>query len=229
MSGEERLRDRIEALLAEEEGRRATRRTKRQEEMAQIERRMARFRQLAREWMDSRIVPRLKVLSDTLPNALPIACSSAPECASIRFEPTHEFPTDAKVDVWLSGDAAAGTVRATFKVSIVPILGDFDREGTIELDLGVPDTAALDRFLDDRIVGFVRDYLRIQQPDSPYQKDRIVSDPVCGMTFPIGEAYGSAEHDGRRYYFCAEKCQERFVARPESFLDTVTGVAHDRR
>ncbi len=58
MSDHGALRDRIEALLAEEERHRATRRTRRQEEMAQIERRMARFRQLAREWMDGRIVPR---------------------------------------------------------------------------------------------------------------------------------------------------------------------------
>lgn len=218
MGGHEDLAKRIEALLEEEERHRATRRTRRQQEMADLERRMARFRQAAREWMDGWVLPRLKVLSNSLANALPVACSGTPECATIRMEPTHEYPTEAKVDVWLSQDASARNVRVTFKVSILPILGDFDREGVLELDLDAPDTEALDRFLDQRVLGFVRDYLRIQQPDSPYQKDRIVTDPVCRMTFPIAEAFGWVEREGQRHYFCAESCRRQFTARPEAYL-----------
>ncbi len=225
------LAKRIQALLEEEERHRATRRTRRQQEMADLERRMARFRQVSREWMEGRIVPRLRLLADTLPNALPAACSGTPECATVRLEPTHEYPTEAKLDVWLSQDASAQNVRVTFKVSIIPILGDFDREGTIELDLDKPDVEALDRFLDERVVGFVRDYLKIQQPDSPYQKDRIVKDPVCHMTFPIGEAFAWVEREGQRFYFCAETCRRQFTARPEAYeraLESGMGAPYGR-
>lgn len=223
------LAKRIQALLEEEERHRATRRTRRQQEMADLERRMARFRQVSREWMQERIVPRMRILADTLPNALPVACTTSPDCATIRLEPTHEYPTEAKLDVWLSQDASAKNVRVMFKVSIVPILGDFDREGTIDLDLERPDTDALDRFLDERVVGFVRDYLKIQQPDSPYQKDRIVTDPVCRMTFPINEAFAWVEREGKRYYFCAESCRRQFTARPEAYereLSAGLGAVH---
>jgi Cu+-exporting ATPase len=43
-------------------------------------------------------------------------------------------------------------------------------------------------------------------------------DPVCLMEIEEGDAVGSHEHDGVRYYFCHPSCQERFVTNPAEFL-----------
>lgn len=42
-------------------------------------------------------------------------------------------------------------------------------------------------------------------------------DPVCGMTVEIAGARHTAEHAGRRWYFCCGGCRERFLAAPERF------------
>ena len=43
-------------------------------------------------------------------------------------------------------------------------------------------------------------------------------DPVCGMEVEPEKAAATAEYAGRKYYFCAEGCRERFVADPEKYL-----------
>ncbi len=44
-------------------------------------------------------------------------------------------------------------------------------------------------------------------------------DPVCGMTVDPAKTSHHARHAGQDYHFCSSKCRERFVARPEIFLE----------
>jgi len=43
-------------------------------------------------------------------------------------------------------------------------------------------------------------------------------DPVCGMTVQPATAAGSYEYQGKKYYFCATRCLERFRGDPEYYL-----------
>jgi Cu+-exporting ATPase len=43
-------------------------------------------------------------------------------------------------------------------------------------------------------------------------------DPVCGMMVEEAKAAGSAEHGGKRYYFCSKHCLARFQAEPAKYL-----------
>jgi Cu+-exporting ATPase len=43
-------------------------------------------------------------------------------------------------------------------------------------------------------------------------------DPVCGMTLSLDAGNSSREHKGETYYFCSQKCHDRFAADPEHFL-----------
>jgi Cu+-exporting ATPase len=43
-------------------------------------------------------------------------------------------------------------------------------------------------------------------------------DPVCGMTVDPATAAGSAEYEGRRYFFCSPHCLARFQADPRRYL-----------
>jgi xanthine dehydrogenase accessory factor len=43
------------------------------------------------------------------------------------------------------------------------------------------------------------------------------TDPICGMTVTVAGARHSAEHEGRRYYFCCEHCQRTFERDPHRY------------
>ena len=45
----------------------------------------------------------------------------------------------------------------------------------------------------------------------------MVTDPVCGMKIDDGEAAGTAEYEGRTFYFCSELCRDAFMADPASY------------
>lgn len=45
----------------------------------------------------------------------------------------------------------------------------------------------------------------------------MVTDPVCGMRIDDAEAAGTAEYEGRTYYFCSEMCRDAFVANPTAY------------
>ena len=42
-------------------------------------------------------------------------------------------------------------------------------------------------------------------------------DPVCGMEVDAATAYSEAV-GGETYYFCSEKCKDRFEADPERYV-----------
>jgi Cu+-exporting ATPase len=43
-------------------------------------------------------------------------------------------------------------------------------------------------------------------------------DPVCGMTVDTANPRGTAEHNGKTYYFCCAGCATKFKADPEKYL-----------
>lgn len=50
----------------------------------------------------------------------------------------------------------------------------------------------------------------------------MVTDPVCGMKIDGDEAAGTAEYEGRTFYFCSEACREVFEADPASYAGAGT-------
>jgi Cu+-exporting ATPase len=51
----------------------------------------------------------------------------------------------------------------------------------------------------------------------PEQPGQSAKDPVCGMTVKITPQARSASHDGRTYYFCGQRCLEKFVSEPTRY------------
>ncbi|MGI9420807.1 MAG: heavy metal translocating P-type ATPase [Geminicoccaceae bacterium] len=67
--------------------------------------------------------------------------------------------------------------------------------------------------------------------DAAKASDDVTRDPVCAMTVDPTTGRIRAEHDGRAFHFCAERCRERFIAGPDAFVeatDPVCGMAVDR-
>lgn len=50
-------------------------------------------------------------------------------------------------------------------------------------------------------------------------KALVVRDPVCGMSVDPATNSHRAKHEGREFYFCSERCSDRFTADPSLFLD----------
>ncbi|OJA06030.1 heavy metal translocating P-type ATPase [Halomonas sp. QHL1] len=46
-----------------------------------------------------------------------------------------------------------------------------------------------------------------------------VKDPVCGMDVDPHASRHRANHAGKTWYFCSEKCQDKFVAKPDAYLE----------
>jgi YHS domain-containing protein len=50
--------------------------------------------------------------------------------------------------------------------------------------------------------------------------DGRVKDPVCGMSVDPHRSTRRADHGGRTYCFCSDRCRERFIADPSRFLES---------
>jgi YHS domain-containing protein len=46
----------------------------------------------------------------------------------------------------------------------------------------------------------------------------MAKDPVCGMDVEGQEAAATYEYKGKKYYFCAAGCKDRFSKDPGKFL-----------
>ena len=55
----------------------------------------------------------------------------------------------------------------------------------------------------------------------------VAIDPVCGMQVAKGSPAAVANVDGVRYYFCAPRCQDRFVKNPAKFLGLTPVMIED--
>ncbi len=52
---------------------------------------------------------------------------------------------------------------------------------------------------------------------SPTVAPVVATDPICQMTVTIADARYTAEHEGRRYYFCCQHCQRTFEKEPQRY------------
>ena len=51
------------------------------------------------------------------------------------------------------------------------------------------------------------------------------TDPVCGMQVDLAAGGPTADHDGRTFHFCSERCRDQFVADPGAHLDPTSTTA----
>src|SRR6266852_9543966 len=52
-----------------------------------------------------------------------------------------------------------------------------------------------------------------------------VKDPVCGMGVDPNRAAGSHQHAGRRYFFCSQRCLEKFRTEPARYVGQAAAAA----
>ena len=67
--------------------------------------------------------------------------------------------------------------------------------------------------------------------DAAPAAEAVIRDPVCGMTVDPAAGKPTAEHGGRTFHFCSERCRTKFQAEPDKYLmatDPVCGMNVER-
>jgi YHS domain-containing protein len=204
------LKEQIQALMSQQTQERKIRIAARQKEMMELVDRKALYEVTARKCVIDSVIPRLETLRQALGNGNPVQLSGDGCSACLGLRSNEGFPVGADLSVSIGHDVDIQSLDLSWKVSVIPILMEYDREASLSLNLKSPDMDQLGRFLDERVLRFVSDYLRIHAPDSPYLRNAEVVDPVCRMSFPASEAVSSITVGTRTFYFCAESCAAKF-------------------
>ena len=218
MSDTSSLEQRLAALLGEVAERRAQEHRQRAEVMKEVEPRRRRFEQTAGAWMTELVLPRLQTLAGALSPTAGIEHGGGGLSALLNVGSSKEYPVAASLAVSITPSALYERASVEIKPLLIPMFVGHPSASCCEVDVNEAATEGLARFLDDGLVAFADSYFRVREPDSPYRRGAIVTDPVCGMTFHPTDAVENHEHEGRRYYFCAAACAERFRREPGRFL-----------
>jgi YHS domain-containing protein len=185
--------------------------------MTETERRWQQFGPLADRLARTVIRPRMEKLASYFDNArfLPPEQAGRYHCAC-QFQPTERFPAKVKLELSVGTDGRAENLIVRYDLQILPIFFHFQGESEISFPLDAVDEGRLTAWVEERIVGFVGTYLRLEELE-PYQRDNLVTDPVCGMVIQKPLASAHVEYLGRPYYFCVEECRQKFAADPERY------------
>lgn len=217
------LEQRLASLLADAAVRRAQEQTQREAEMKEVEPRRLHFEGIACTWVTELVLPRLRTLAQALPRSGDIEHVTGSRAARLRVGSSEAYPVAASLTVSIAPDARYERASVHVQPLLIPMLVGHPSASCLEFAMDVADERALARFLDDQFMVFAESYVRIREPDSPYHRSTLVTDPVCGMTFHRSDAAESHEHEGRLYHFCAPSCAERFRRSPSSFLKAEDG------
>jgi hypothetical protein len=146
--------------------------------------------------------PRLDALAKKFGERVKVQPHIDPGRRTARFKFISELASiDLRFNV--APDPDVRNVVFTYDVQILPILMKFDSHDEISFPLDAVDRAALGKWLDDRIVEFVRTYLSLHE-NQYYLKGHLVEDPIARVQFPKYAAGATLEQGGKTVYFIDE-------------------------
>jgi hypothetical protein len=128
-------------------------------------------------------------------------------------EATLEFPSHlGRVSLRFSAatDRDVRHVLLGYDLEITPAFFRYEPHAELEFPLDAIDGSAAGRWVDDRIVDFVRAYLSMGENEF-YTPEHMVEDPVAGVGFPDFAAGATLEWQGEKYYFIGEETRQEFA------------------
>jgi YHS domain-containing protein len=161
------------------------------------------FDQLREVWK-----PRLELLVKKFEGRV----QATPRVVPSAREATFNFQSHlAHVRLKLSActDRDVRKVILSYDLAIIPILMQFKPHDEVEFPLNAVDKEAVARWIDDRIVDFVRTYFSMGENEI-YLKDEMVEDPVAHVRFPRQAAAAAVEWQGKKFYFIGEETRREF-------------------
>jgi YHS domain-containing protein len=128
-------------------------------------------------------------------------------------EATFDFQSNvARIRLKFSAftDRDVEKLNLSYDLEIIPVLMEFKHHDGVEFPLNAIDKEAVAKWVDDRIVDFVRTYFSMGENEI-YLKDEMVEDPVAHIRFPRVAAAGTLEWQGKKYYFIGEETRREFA------------------
>lgn len=190
----------------------------RMQDMDREQRRREQVASRAHELAESVVRPRIVRLAVYFDNAelLPASGTGDDRCVC-SFRHTERFPATTKLEFAIRPDAENSHICLTYRLEILPIFFEFERDDQLVLSADAVDVQAANSWVERKLLQFVDTYLRLQEID-PYQQENLVTDPVCGMRINKTSAAGQAQYHGQTYYFCVDECRRSFIGDPQQYV-----------
>jgi hypothetical protein len=96
-----------------------------------------------------------------------------------------------------------------YDLEIIPVLMRYKPHDEVEFPLNAVDKEAVAKWIDDRIVDFVRTYFAMGENEI-YLKDQMVEDPIAHVSFPKVAAGATLDWKGQKFYFIGEETRREF-------------------
>jgi len=175
----------------------------RQKRLGQLE---SVFDQLRDVWR-----PRLEALASQFKDQVKLEPSVVPGRRRATF--TFQSPlAHIALQFAASTDADVENLVLTYDLDILPIFTTFEKHSEIEFPIDRIDKEAMGKWLDDRIVDFVKVYLSLYENEF-YLKDHMVEDPVARVKFPKFVAAATVQRKGQTYYFISDETRREFESK----------------
>jgi YHS domain-containing protein len=152
--------------------------------------------------------PRLELLVKSFGDRVNVTPRTVP---STR-EATFGFQSGlARVQLRFSAttDRDVRKVVLGYHLEIIPVLMRYKQHDEAEFPLEAVDYDVAGKWVDDRIVEFVRTYFALGE-NEVYLKDEMVEDPVAHVRFPKTAAATKMEWNGQQFYFIGEETRRDF-------------------
>jgi YHS domain-containing protein len=153
--------------------------------------------------------PRLELLMNKFGDRV----KTTPRIVPSTREVTFDFQSRvARVSLKFSAftDRDIKKVILGYDLSIIPGLTQFNPHAEVEFPLNAVDKEAVAKWIDDRIVEFIRTYFAMGENDI-YLKDYMVEDPVAHVRFPKIAAATTLEWQGQKFYFIGDETRQEFA------------------
>jgi len=171
-----------------------------------------RLEQLGKAFDELREVwkPRLELLVKEFGNRVKAVVHVVP---SMRYATFYFQSSSAHVTLRFTAmpDRDFQNLILSYLLEITPAVVHFRPYAQIEFRLNAVDKAAAAKWIDDRIIDFVRTYLSMGEPEL-CPKDQMVEDPVARIRFPKFAAAATLERKGEKFYFISEETRRTFEA-----------------
>ncbi len=180
------------------------------------------FDKMAKAWK-----PRLETLVQKFGNRIQVT----PRLTPSTREATLEFPSNlGRVSLRFSAstDRDVRQVILGYDLEIIPVFFRYEPHAELGFPLEAIDEAAAARWIDDRIVDFVRTYLSMGENEL-YTREHMVEDPVAHVGFPDFAAGATLEWQGKKFYFIGEETRRQFAQMNKIAIEPEPGVTQTER
>ena len=169
------------------------------------------FSRTAEQIVNEIIRPRMERMVSYFDNAsIPSPDCAASHCVA-RFETRPRYPASVTVEFSVSHDAEIEQVNVIYMLEILPIFFKYEKRDAISFSLADVDTSRCENWVEGKLLAFLDGYLQLEHIEQ-YQKQNLVTDPVCGMQVNKAFAIAEANLGSQKYYFCTQECHDKFVA-----------------